>query len=86
MQLGHGAPELHGPVRQQTGGSERGKKEVEIENWSGFGMGTKGQRSREEIQGMLALSATYSGSISKQQSLCFILTDSLNFSISAPAR
>lgn len=86
MQPWHGAPELHGPMRQPIVGSEGGKKEVENADWSGLGGGTKGARCRGEIQGVLALSAAYSWSISKQQTLCFILTDSLNVIVSAPAR
>lgn len=86
MQPGHGASELHAPVRQPIVGSDGGKKEVEIANRSGLGGGTKGTRGRREIQGGLALSAAYSWSISKQQSLRFILTYSLNVSVSALAR
>lgn len=74
---------------------EEGEKEVEITAWSVLGKDTEGTRSREEIQGVLALCAGYSWNISKQQILCFIptdetnslnVTDSLNVSVFAPAR
>lgn len=85
MQPGHAAPELHVPVRQPTVGSEGGKKEVGIADRIEVGEHTKGTRDGE-IQAVLALSAACSWSISKQQSLCFIFTDSVNVSVSAPAR
>lgn len=81
VQPGHRALEFHALMRQLIVGSEGGKKEVEIGEWSGLGGGTKGTRGRGETQGVLALSAPYSWSISKQQSFCSILPDSLNVSV-----
>lgn len=86
VQPGCEVSELNVLLGQPVVGSEWGGKRSENTVWSALGKGTKGTRSRGEIKGVLALSAAYSWSISKQQILCFIPTDSLNVSVFAPTR